>query len=518
VKRTKRLKVMVIGLDGATFDLLDPWMEAGRLPNFARLAAEGVKAPLTSVVQPTSPGAWTTFATGKNPGKHGLFDWRRRRPGSYELIPVSGYDRHGQTLWDLLSEANRKVGVINVPMTYPPEMVNGFMISGLDTPGADHVFTYPPSLYREIVEACGAYIIDTTFDLVAQGRCEEWLAALQAMVEGRWAATRYLMEKLRGRWDFLMAVFVFPDRLQHVLWHCLDPSHPHHNPEEAEKYGPAVLDFFRWMDGILGDIMGRLDDAASLFVVSDHGFGPIHKALYLNKWLASQGLLHFKDEGGRLSVDWPNTLAYAYGYHGNIYVNLRGREPEGIVNPGSEYERLRDRIIAMLEAMVDPEDNQPIVEKVFKREEIYRGEHVAEAPDILFQTREMLYRVVDGFDYSYDPSAPVIAPLPPYQEGSHRMDGILLAWGAHITQRANCTEASLADLAPTILHLMGLPVPEDMDGRVLEEILEPAFMAAHPARFIRASDTWGAPPRDDGYSEEDIDIITERLRRLGYLG
>ncbi len=506
------MRVFLLGLDGATFDLIDPWIKEAKLPNFARIVEEGVKGELISVTPPTSPGAWTSIATGKNPGKHGLFDWRVRRENSYDLIPVSAANRHGQTLWDILSENNLKVGLLNVPMTYPPEMINGFMVSGLDTPSEQEVFTYPPDLYHELLANCGGYVIDTRYK--ARGGREEWLAEIEAMVRAREGALRYLMKKYPC--DFLMAVFLFPDRLQHRLWHCVDPSHPAYSPAMAEKYGGVLLEFYQMADRLLGELFEQMDENTTLFIVSDHGFGPVHKLIFVNKFLENLGLLEIKRDASPPKIDWPHTRAYAFGYHGSIYLNLRGREPEGVVRPGQEYEELREQIIEALKSFVDPETGKPIVGTIYKREQVYFGPYVNRAPDVLFQPAEDTpYRVFDGFNYIGAPDLPLIVANPAPGTGGHRLNGIFLAWGKHIRPGQALTEASVVDVAPTILYLMGQPIPDDMDGRVLKEMFGPELLA-RPVEYVPAP-ALEEELAESVYSDEDIAKISERLRSLGYI-
>jgi predicted AlkP superfamily phosphohydrolase/phosphomutase len=508
-------KVILLGLDGATFDLIDPWLERGELPNFARIVEESVKGELTSIFPPTSPGAWSSIVTGKNPGKHGLFDWRIRHNNSYDLIPVSAANRYGQALWDILSENGLKVGILNVPMTYPPAMVNGFMVSGMDTPSEAEVFTYPPDLYQEICTHCGQYVVDAWVETGEGAARERWLSRLRASLQSREAALNYLMEKYP--WDFLMAVFVFPDRLQHVLWHCFDQRHPFYTPALANQCGEVLLEFYQMADKFLGGLVDRVDENTTLFVVSDHGFGPIHKLVFVNKFLQNLGLLKIKRDAPPPKIDWAHTKAYAFGYHGSIYINLRGREPEGTVMPGQQYEELREQIIEALRNLVDPETGKPIVSAIYKREEIYHGPYLVRAPDVLFQPieEETPYRVFDGFNYIDNPDLPLIIADSALGTGAHRLNGIFLAWGKHIMPKQPLTGASVIDVAPTVLHLMGQPIPDDMDGRVLKEIFEPDF-STKPIEYVPGL----APEEEMGesvYSDDEVALITERLRGLGYV-
>jgi predicted AlkP superfamily phosphohydrolase/phosphomutase len=508
-------RVILLGLDGATFGLIDPWLKQGKLPNLARFVEEGVKGELASVFPPTSPGAWTSIVTGKNPGKHGLFDWRLRRDDSYELLPVSGANRRSQTLWDILSENGLKVGIFNLPMTYPPDIVNGFMISGMDTPSEAEVFTYPPDLYQRIRDECCDYVIDPWVETGEGEVRDQWISRVRSTFQSRVNTLYYLMAEFTC--DFLMPIFVFPDRLQHVLWHCADSSHPAYTPALGQEYGGVILEFYQMADKFLGDLIRQLDENTTVLIISDHGFGPVHKLVFINKFLESLELLRINKDVSPAQIDWPHTKAYAFGYHGSIYINLRGREPEGIVSPGQEYENLRGQIIKALRDLTDPQTGVPIVSKIYKREEIYHGPYVTRAPDILFQPSEegTAYRVFDGFNYIDNPDLPLIIVDPSLGTGAHRLNGIFLAWGKHIRSKQSLTGASVVDVAPTILYLMGQPIPDDMDGRVLQEIFE-SDLLKRPIEYVSAP-AFAEDLTRSVYSDDEAVLITERLRGLGYV-
>ena len=558
-------KVFVIGLDGATFDLIRPWAASGKLPTFKRLMDAGAWSELRSTVPPVTASAWSSFMTGKNPGAHGLFDFMQRREKSYDLAPVSARDRDGRAVWDLIGAAGGQVIVMNVPVTWPPQPVNGLLVTGMLTPRNAAEYTYPRELADELREHIGEYIVYSD-EVYSKGRGEIFLNALKYSADQRVKAAEYLIQKYP--WDFFMLVFPETDTVSHGMWSSYDATHHEHDPAEAAKFRDGILEIYQHIDGLLARLLDRvvansaeqspisnLQSPISILLMSDHGHGPVRNFLYVNNYLAQRGYLKIKPNiasqlkrvafqlgltprtvyrillavglgklrrtldkrrGGRgllkrffLSfgdVDWSRTRAYSIGYIGEVHINLRGREPQGIVEPGDDYERTRDQVIADLRALKLP-DGQPLVEYIWKKEEIYRGAHLAEAPDILFLPRNLETIAFGDFEFG---SNKIVEPSYGVSS-SHRMNGIFIASGAGVKQAGEFSGAQLIDLAPTILHLMGLPVPTDMDGRVLTEAL------ADARKIEYGGSSAGAAPATEGYSEEEEQQVIERLQDLGYI-
>jgi predicted AlkP superfamily phosphohydrolase/phosphomutase len=513
---------------------------------------------MTTTVPPVTAPAWTSFMTGKNPGKHGLYDFRKRTKGSYDFVPVSSANREGRAIWDIIGQAGRRVIVVNVPMTYPPQPVNGLMITGMLTPRGRDNFTHPSGLQKELEEKIGKYIIFPE-EVYAKGQVDGFLGALYQAAAKRLEAVRYLMQAYP--WDFFMVVFNETDVIQHGLWSCMDADHPRHDPAESHLYGDAILKFYQWLDRALTEIMAELDSNTLLMVMSDHGAGPLYSFMYANNLLADVGLLQFKKQPlarlkrlsfklgvtprnvyglllkvglGRLrrsldkrrggysllkkwflsfsDVDWSRTEAYSVGPIGQIYINLKGREPQGIVHPGKEYERVRTRITDTLETLSSPGSGESLIKHIYKKEELYWGKHLNDAPDIVFLPRKLETVALGDFEF---PSNCLIEPAYGIS-AHHRMEGILLLSGKNIRSGVKLHEAEITDLAPTILYALDLPIPDDMDGKVLTQVFDESALNVRPVRYSDSSSD--AAHSGLEYTEEDEEEIVKRLRGLGYLG
>ncbi|RLI74042.1 hypothetical protein DRP04_15145 [Archaeoglobales archaeon] len=459
--------------------------------------------------------------TGKNPGKHGIYHYIEYVHETYDYRVVTSSDIKSRRLWSILSDFGKKVGVVQVPMVYPPDKVNGFFISGgLTTPSDENInFTYPPNL-RDLLIKKFKFKIGIT-ERCYEGNEDNFLADVNYTDERKAKVTLYLMKNYD--WDFFMVVFVNLDAVQHFFWRYMDTTHPGYDPEKAKKYGDAILNCYKKYDGFIGKMLDVIDDETTVIVMSDHGFGPLYKELHLNKWLMDKNLLKVKEKKDipfhryllsrtgltremvatlvnklhlekiaksmpkRLKralpshyvpfeIDWSRTKAYSVATHGLLYINLKGRNPSGIVEPGEEYEELRNYIIRELYKLKDPENGKKIVVRVYKREELYRGKYVNKAPDLLVMT-DMTYQNIGTLDNtllrpSWKPEEGKLSLLTkqrPLASGSHRMEGIFIMKGENVKRNEKIKNAEIIDIAPTILHMMGVPVPLDMDGKVLKD-------------------------------------------------
>jgi predicted AlkP superfamily phosphohydrolase/phosphomutase len=553
------MKVLIIGLDGITFDLLGPWIEAGELPNLQKLMEQGASGKLRSTLPPISSSSWSSFATGVNPGKHGLVDFVYPGADSYKVTMINAASRQTRALWNWLNDAGYKVGLLGIPTTYPPEPVDGFMISGFLSPGPESEWAFPPELKQELLAELGTFMLapDERF------RSTRWLGRflddLAASVENRTQAALYLMRT--KPWDLFTVVYWDTDMVQHETWRLLDPDHPRHDPGEAAASREKILEFHRKVDADVGRLLTQVDSDTLIVVMSDHGFGPVHSFFLTNNWLAALGLLQlkqspytafkhalfrvgytplrmfriakalglgklrrrvrFQQKSGILNrvflsfddVDWSRTSAFSIGSFGQVYINLAGVRPQGIVQPGREYEELRERITREALALRDPRTDEPLVERVYTREEIYSGPYADRTPDLIVQPRGWEYMAFGHADFGSNKLVEPIIGL----SGHHRPDGVLILAGPGVKVGTHLEGANIMDLTPTLLHAMGVGVPSDLDGRVLSEAFEASSPIAQPVAFTRASvykDSGSGPD----LSDEDMAEVQEKLRGWGYAG
>jgi len=523
-------KMLVIGLDGVGFDFIKDWLEQGKLPTIAKLMECGVYGDLQSTIPPITPPAWASFMTGMNPGKHGIYDFvivKRKKSGDYEYSLVNSKNIKGKCIWDFLTAKKKKSIVLNVPLTYPPWEINGIMISGYLSPPTKN-YAYPNDVVGELEKNIGEYIIFPDENILNNpGRK---FKKLLKIIEKRKEAAIYLMKNYE--YDFFMVEFQMTDTICHLL-----------------KDRGKILEVYQKVDESIAEILEHTDaQRTNVIIISDHGMTPVKKTIRINRWLYNLGLYrtkkglqkeyithttimksnyHAKKQSRkeillnllsnmgitvekinyylsllgidflkrlfpksithslpRITTDWRNTKAYLFSQHAywmGISINLKGREAEGIVEPGEEYEKLRNYIIRELYNLKDPETGERVIEKALKKEEVYSGPYLNKAPDILVLTKNQEY-ISDPGPYGD------IFSKNPNEIHAHKMNGIFIAYGPDI-KRGQIKGAKIIDIAPTILHMMDVPVPEDMDGRVLKEIFkENSDIARREVRYQKMNE------------------------------
>lgn len=539
-------KIMVIGLDGATFDLIKPWVEEGKLPTLKKLLEEGVHGNLKSTIPYATIPAWPSFATGCNPGKHSFYDFFKEKNDGYELtvemLPSRAVKQ--PTVWEILSHHNKKVAVINVPSTYPPTKVNGYMITGMLTPpGAK--YTYPFEFEAELKDKIGKY--NVFFSALSAKNADVLVKDLEETLEQRIKATQYLWKEKQP--DFLMMVDNGTDRGEHELWRFLDPLNPLYSAKDIEQYGNPLLRYYQRVDKSLQRIVDILDDDTILIIMSDHGQGPLRKFINLNLFLIKEGFMTIRKEAKsklkyfmfnhgfsprnlynivkkigieryatdrinpekRLSllnkfffstadIDWSKTKAFASGVTGAITINVEGRQSQGIVKLGKEYEDLRDELMDKLFQLKDPETGDKLVSNVYKREEIYEGDYLEKAPDIV-ATASNVYEFFGMYGFTFSKMIENTFA----NSGDHTPNGIFMAVGKGIKKGVEIKGANIIDVAPTILYIMGMPIPTNMDGVVLTNIFE------QDSEVVRKDVEY-----QEGYNEKKE--IMERIKRLKNIG
>jgi predicted AlkP superfamily phosphohydrolase/phosphomutase len=455
------MKVLVIGLDGASPLLIEKWIED--LPIFKKFKNEGSWGSSVPPIPAQTPVAWTTFMTGKNPGKHGIFSFAMRKPRTYERRIISPSMIGSKTLWRILSKYGKRVGVLNVPMAGFEE-INGFMIPGFlaKSEGVPHPLELKWKLERKfgIMEKV-AGDVETHVLEKAKSDPDYFFSRVNEMTDMLGEISLYLLRE--EKWDFFMVVFMGTDRIQHFFWKHMDESHPKY---EENEFSAKAKKYYEKLDKIISRFLDANPKDALTIVMSDHGFCPVWQEVLLNNYLEEHGMLKTNDG----KIDLEKSKAVSYGY-GDIWLNVKGREPRGILRRGREYEAAREEIIQTLESLKI--NGEKPIKRVEKRENIYWGSHVNEAPDLtaVFNrgwqaARHPEIETTKRLDKKY------IVEKPRWSgghDGTHDpldVPGILGLLGPGISKRKKL-RVYLCDLAPTILKLMNIPVPMDMDGKPL---------------------------------------------------
>jgi len=557
--------LLVVAWDGACFDLTDPLVGAGKMPTLAALLEAGASRPLRSTTPAVTYPAWTTFMTGAGPDRHGVTDFTIR--DGYSLRFVNSTYRRLPTIWSLMNDAGRRVGVYGVPATYPPEALDGFQVCGFDTPlgtGAAARITEPRGMADELRRRYGGLAIDGPQQArIGAGWHEQALAQMLAQIDLR---TRIASDLIAERGlDCFMVHFGESDTVAHQFWQLCDPSSPRYRAGAGDHLASALEQVYRALDQSLARLLEVAGPAADVVLVSDHGSGgSSDRVLFWNRWLCDRGWLAFRSVGAwsatmglarrmaiqlvppglqasafallpnvartiessvRLGgIDWRRTRLFSeeLNYHPSIWLNLRGREPEGTVDAG-DAGPLLDQLEHELRAFRDPFDGQPVVTDVVRREDLFDGPCAGQVPDLVLRLREP-----GGFSYAAAGSRggrereavrrlraeEVTGARGTSMAGSHRELGLCVVRGEGV-RGGRYPAGELADAGATVLAMAGVPATEQMDGRAWSDVL------SHVPRGPRGGRTGGpssgAGPDVQPYDADEERELAQRLRALGYV-
>lgn len=524
---------LLIGLDGATFTVLDPLVAEGHLPNLARIIAGGVRAPLRTTPHPLTPPAWTTLMTGRGPGSHGIFDFLRselRSGGAYFTLN-NFRDIRTETIWTIVSRLGGRVISLNFPLMAPPPAVNGAIVPGLLSFRHLRRNVFPLELYDELkaLDGFSSQALSWDFEhekkalqLIPEEELEPWVS-FHIEREKQWFSILEHLMRTRPA-DLTAVMFDGVDKLQHGCWRFLDPAWFPAQPNAFErKMRDLCVQYFRELDGFIGRIVEQAPANSRVFLASDHGFGPTTKVLRINKWLEQLGHLHWQSDaaaaGGPrtgahyVALDWQTTKAYAPSAATNgIHIRVEQQPGDGGV-PRAEYDSFRQRLVDELLELRDPEDGTLLVKEVLLREQAFPGRELGNGPDLT------LVMCDHGFVSVLD-AEPVIWTRP-IVAGTHYPEGVLLASGPGIRAGDTLAEQSILDVAATLLYSLGEAIPSDFESRVMRDVFTPEFLAERPVRSGTATlSVVGESAAEQSSDEEDADAeekIMERLRQLGYV-
>jgi predicted AlkP superfamily phosphohydrolase/phosphomutase len=559
-KDNSKRKLVIIGIDGGTFRIIDPLIEKGALPNLAKLIKSGVKGILKSTFPPITAAAWVSFMTGKNPGNHGFFDFREYNPEEYDIVdnPHITYSVkenistlhssrfQGQTIWDFLSNAGYEINVVAFPMTYPAWKINGRMVSGYPSPDYSKPNTYPPEWGEEIGQIFN-------MSAVNYSRIDGFIQECKDLVKRK---RNIIMEQMRnGRGEVFSVVFSSSDFAQHYFWKFLH--------EKNHQYSSVIQEIYGEIDNVIGEILNLVEENTSIVVISDHGFKSYpNKRFHLNTWLAKEGYIGLKQDQQHSGndiffktlnkllellgqfryktnwvdiifskmplfiqrwasqqyfktnlIDWENTRAYRFKMYGpieGVVINQKGRQKSGIIAQGEEYENLRREIMAKLLKVKDPDTGDSVIDKVFCREDIYHGNFLKNAPDIIIQYSSNYF---GGLEVTGHVITSVTIGTTS-ESGIHDLDGILVLCGPNFKKGVAINPVNIFDVAPTILYDLNLSIPDDIDGRVVTEAFWDSYKVNLP-KYISADR--GDARRQEGLTEEEEESMKKALKNLGYL-
>ncbi len=454
-------KLVIIGLDCATpKTLFEDFLDD--CPNIKKMVKSGVHGKLRTCNPPITIPAWMVMSTSKKAGTLGLYGFRHRKENSYDDYWIAtSYKIKDPKVWDIIAENGLKSCILGIPPTFPVQPINGCLVSCFITPDITSNFTYPPELKEEIKEHVGTYILDANFRVEDKNLL---LKEIYEMTRVQFKTVKYLM--LNKEWDYFKFVIIGLDRFHHAFWKYYDKTHMKYKPEN--EFEGEMKKFYQYLDLEIGEILDLIDENTIAMIVSDHGAKAMKGLVCINMALESLGLLKFKTKPKprtRLAdadVDWDKTYAWGWGgYYARVFLNLKGREPHGIIRK-KDYEKLRDQIIKKLKSIKDNNGN-PMNTIIYKPEQLYeviRGD----APDLMVYFDNLNWRSAGtvGYESMYldeNDTGP--------DDAVHDWDGVYIIFNPKSKSGKNLGVKSILDIAPTSLKILGVDIPKDMEGSII---------------------------------------------------
>jgi len=531
------IRTLLIGLDGATFSVLDPLMEQGVMPFLKSFFETGVRAGLRTIVPPLTPPAWTSLMTGRTPGQHGVFDFfRMDSPVTRHIRFFNANDVQCETIWSLASAGGLRTTTINFPAMFPPPHISGYVVPGWVPWKQLRLACWPEGLFDKLKTIPGFNQRELAMDIKLEEKATEgisdhlelgpWIELHARREQNLFQVLKHL--SLEDPSELTAVLFDGVDKLQHLGWRFLRPEDDKPLTEDWEfEIRKLCLNYFSCVDNLLRQMCELAGPEATVVIASDHGFGPTYDVLHINTWLEQHGYLAWSDaaaardtQGALLGVgqvakhtwlmDWNKTRAFATTPTSNgIYIVVSDGNSPGV--PPSEYVAFRQKLADELRTIKDLRNGDPLVSEIYNRDEVFQGPHHDAAPDLTLLLR-------DGGLVSILPSPAAVSKRPAVC-GSHRPVGVFGARGPAIRPGVAAEELSILDVAPTVLYSLGLPLPEELQGRVPEEIYQDDYWKAHPVRKVVGKTAGGGPTVNGAIATEveDEETVLERLRELGYI-
>ncbi|MFX1553869.1 MAG: alkaline phosphatase family protein [Promethearchaeota archaeon] len=454
-------KLVIIGLDCATpKTLFEDFLDD--CPNIKKMVEYGVYGKLRSCDPPITIPAWMVMSTGKKAGTLGLYGFRHRKGNSYDDFWIAtSYNIKDPKVWDIISRNGLRSCIVGIPPTYPVQPINGCLVSGFITPDITSDYTYPRELKEEIKENVGDYIIDVNFRVEDKNVL---LKEIYEMTKVQLKTVKYIMRN--KEWDYFNFVIIGLDRFHHAFWKFYDKGH--HKYEPGNKFEGEMRKYYQYLDKKIGEILDLVDENTIMMIVSDHGAKAMKGLVCVNMALENLGLLKFKTKPKpktRLAdadVDWDNTYAWGWGgYYARIFLNIEGREPHGTIKQ-EKYEEVRDQIIEKLKSIKDNNGNS-MNTKIFKPEELFKVIR-GDPPDLFVYFDDLNWRSAGtvGYDSMYldeNDTGP--------DDAVHDWFGIYVIYDPIKKIGKNLGIKSILDIAPTSLKILGVNIPNDMEGNII---------------------------------------------------
>lgn len=542
-------KTILIGLDGAPWKLINSWIRRGLLPNLNQIASTGVFEPLKSVIPLSTPVCWSSIYTGKNPGKHGVFEFLTRKDKSYKLIPVNASHRKCQTYWEILSEHGYRSIIVNAPLTYPIIPFNGILVAGWGTPSTVVEKVYPPAIQDDLLETYPGFNMQPQIFFSLE-HAKNYLNDLTRATDDTFHIASHL---IRQEWNHFFVEFQTTDYVQHYFWSFMDEQHPRYGQNNF-NLKQSIFSLYRLVDDYVGKLVRLCDSNTDIMIISDHGMDSLHSWIHLSQLLRSNGYLKYRNNLSTLlkrglaflgldpvnaykvvqklrleklrtstiqkagyvkpprlflteeDVDWYSTKAYTTSSAGCVFLNQKGREPSGTFTPNKvELEEL----VNQLRISRDPRTKEYLFSDVYTKEQLYHGPYLNDAPDVV---------VCPNPGYGLFQELPIgssnVVTSSSWKTGDHTLDGIFISRGPRINKTS--LNPSILDIAPTLYYLCNVPIPRDVDGRVLQDMIDENYLKENLIVFDDSSTLINADSEHQFSNEEETEMM-DRLRDLGYI-